>query len=98
MGDLFRYELLDFGAGRKLERFGEVTVDRPDLAATNAAPVGTVHWAEARARFERASFECSGTIATARGKWVHRNELPKPWICAVGPARFELKLTDFGHV
>ena len=28
------YELLDIGEGRKLERFGELIVDRPEHAAT----------------------------------------------------------------
>jgi 23S rRNA (cytosine1962-C5)-methyltransferase len=94
MNDQASYELLDFGGGRKLERFGEVTVDRPDLAAANAPAVGTPHWAESTARFERENKK----NVTARGTWSLRGEISEPWICAAGAARFELKLTDFGHV
>jgi len=31
----FDYSLLDFGEGRKLERFGNIIVDRPSPQATN---------------------------------------------------------------
>ena len=34
------YELLDFGAGRRLERFGPVVVERPDAFAVGAPAHG----------------------------------------------------------
>lgn len=37
------YELLDFGAGRKLERWGAFTVQRPDRMARGKA--GALPWA-----------------------------------------------------
>ncbi|MEN1682126.1 MAG: class I SAM-dependent methyltransferase [Planctomycetota bacterium] len=43
------YQLLDFGGGRKLERFGSVAVDRPCPAAENEQPA-TRKW-QADARF-----------------------------------------------
>lgn len=42
--DWDQYELIDFGAGRKLERFGEVVVDRPCPAAADVAK--TQAWAD----------------------------------------------------
>ena len=48
------YELLDFGRGRKLERFGEVLLDRPSPAAEEAAVQSPALWNAAHARFDRA--------------------------------------------
>jgi 23S rRNA (cytosine1962-C5)-methyltransferase len=88
------YELIDFGAGRKLERFGEVVVDRPDLAANAAAHSQQMSWAGMHARFELLGEKNMQT----RGRWHISNALPNPWICVSGSVHFELKPTDFGHV
>lgn len=45
------YELLDFGAGRKLERFGDWLLDRPCPTA-EAAPAQRELWPQATARYE----------------------------------------------
>jgi len=45
------YELIDFGVGRKLERFGGWVLDRP-AAAANVAKARPEVWREATARFE----------------------------------------------
>ena len=51
------YELLDFGEGRKLERFGGWILDRPCPAAIDAAKATPAAWRTATARFvgERAA-------------------------------------------
>ena len=46
------YELIDFGRGRRLERFGRFVLDRPDAAATGPQAM-TEGWAAADGRFER---------------------------------------------
>ena len=46
------YQLLDFGAGRKLERFGVEILDRPSPAAEGNAIAEPELWAQATARFE----------------------------------------------
>ena len=46
-----QYELLDFGDGRKLERFGAVVLDRPSPAAEELAVADPHKWASATARF-----------------------------------------------
>ncbi len=90
-----QYELLDFGDGRKLERFGAVTLDRPSPAAEQSRPQRPELWNGANARFELASFAAG---APARGRWIIHRELPTPWTINHGDLRFQLKPTDFGHV
>jgi 23S rRNA (cytosine1962-C5)-methyltransferase len=89
------YELLDFGAGRKLERFGPVILDRPVPAAYGHEFQSPILWRSAHARFELGNLEQS---ATARGRWVPRDRLPEPWRISHGKQQFDLKLTEFGHV
>lgn len=89
------YELLDFGRGRKLERFGPITLDRPSPAAEGISPVTPAIWSSAAARFERGSGES--------GKWLVdgsavASSLPESWTIAHGSLKFLLKPTDFGHV
>lgn len=45
------YELLDFGSGRKLERFGELVLDRPCPAASRDAQHDSLLWKAAHGRF-----------------------------------------------
>ena len=47
-----QYELVDFGAGRKLERFGTELLDRPSPAAEGIAIADPGLWGEASARFD----------------------------------------------
>jgi 23S rRNA (cytosine1962-C5)-methyltransferase len=89
------YELLDFGAGRKLERFGSIVLDRPAPAASAAKTQLPQLWANAHARFELTE---SSQPATSRGKWVICRQMPAKWNISHGESRFELKLTDFGHI
>lgn len=56
------YELIDFGEGRKLERFGKWMLDRPAPAAGGVRKSRPATWREATARFE-------GERAAA-GKWT----------------------------
>ena len=55
---IHQYELLDFGDGRKLERFGEVVVDRPCPAAEGAS--------EDRSRLVARG--CDGEISMGAGR------------------------------
>jgi 23S rRNA (cytosine1962-C5)-methyltransferase len=89
-----QHELLDFGGGRKLERFGSAIVDRPDITAMQASPRDPPRWHQATARFELRDEKSN----TTRGGWIVRGELPAPWTCEIDALCFQLKLTDFGHV
>jgi 23S rRNA (cytosine1962-C5)-methyltransferase len=84
------YELLDFGDGRRLERFGEIVLDRPCPAVETVERTSLDLWERADARFEGRDQQ--------RGRWIDRRELPERWIIAYDPLRFELKRTEFGHL
>mgnify|MGYP000846059172 FL=1 len=84
------FQLLDFGHGRRLERFGSVVLDRPCPAADLCAPASPQRWQEADARFEGRNEE--------KGQWTDRREVPPRWNVTFGHLRFELKRTDFGHL
>ncbi len=82
-----QYELLDFGDGRKLERFGDVVLDRPSPAAGGLRKSWPREWAKATARF-------NGT--TTEGIWTPPSKAWKPgnWYFEYwgNAARFQLSL------
>lgn len=85
------YQLLDFGDGRKLERFGTIVLDRLSPAAEGAAPGDCGLWNQATARYERTNGD--------KGVWqVNGAATLSPWTISHGSLRFELKLTEFGHL
>ena len=81
------YELLDSGDGRKLERFGRVTLARP-CAQALWRPSNLALWTRATASFDR----------EAGNRWHGRNALPKDWTISTAGLRFKLGGTDFGHL
>jgi 23S rRNA (cytosine1962-C5)-methyltransferase len=62
------YELIDFGEGRKLERFGEWVLDRPAPAAMSARKTRPQEWRDATGTFvgDRAA---AGEWAPAASRW-----------------------------
>jgi 23S rRNA (cytosine1962-C5)-methyltransferase len=84
------YQLLDFGDRRRLERFGEIVLDRPCPAAETFERAVPDSWPQADARFEGRD--------ELRGVWIDRRELPERWIVTHDGLRFELKRTEFGHL
>ena len=84
------YELLDFGAGRKLERFGAYVLDRPSPAAQHAKVRHAEAWSRADARFQRDPGQ--------RGRWSFARQIEAQWPIRFGPMTLSLKLTDAGHV
>lgn len=90
------YELLDYGDGRKLERLGGLTVDRPAPAAEGVRRASTERWTAADLRFE-----LSPGTGPERGEWTFRPGLAGPpvdWRLTHGPIQLALRLTPFGHV
>ena len=81
------YELLDSGDGRKLERFGRVTLARP-CAQALWRPSCPALWTRATASFDR----------EAGNRWHGRSALPKDWTITTAGMRFKLSGTDFGHL
>jgi 23S rRNA (cytosine1962-C5)-methyltransferase len=66
------YELIDFGNGRKLERFGAVILDRPEVQATGLPALNSSRWKEL------ASAKFTETTKT-KGKWIKRDSVPDSW-------------------
>lgn len=82
------YELIDSGEGRRLERFGEFILDRPDpqIIWKKGDPLV---WDKASAIFERTSED--------NGKWVQNISIPEKWQVHYKNLTFWVKLTPFKH-
>ena len=81
MADL---ELLDCGDGRRLERFGEVIVDRPAPTATLDRHLAPAHWAKP-------------TLRWAKSAWV-RGAAQDPWPVRVAGLTLECRAAAGGQV
>jgi len=81
------YELIDAGDGRRLERFGELIVDRP-YAAADGPRRAPERWQDAGLRFERDAGWGGAALDAARAGWT----------TAIGHLRFELRPTAAGQV
>ena len=86
------YELLDFGDGRKLERFGEFHLDRPCPAAQRATPANEDLWDDIDAEFVLENKKIK------KGQWYCDETIPLQWLIRHGCVTFELKLTPHGHI
>ena len=80
------YEILDAGNGDKLERWGDVTLLRPDPQA-----IWTMNDAQSRAD---AVYHRS---ATGGGHWEYKRTLPEQWTIAYRDLRFVVRPTGFKH-
>ena len=72
------YELIDFGDGRKLERFGALVLDRPCPAAERVRKKRPAGWSHADARYQRTQGD--------QGKWTPKSKLADHW-----PVTFDLR-------
>lgn len=97
MLDAGQYELLDFGSGRKLERFGERILDRPSPAADGLPLTAPGLWQTAAARYERLAGD-QGAWRLATSQSCGDGPPKRDWIIHHGPLALELRLTEFGHV
>jgi 23S rRNA (cytosine1962-C5)-methyltransferase len=86
------YALLDFGAGRRLDRFGTVIVDRPAPGALDVDLLEPAAWTAAQARFGRAS------EADQEAAWDPPDALPPAWQVEIDGLRLELHATPAGQV
>lgn len=67
------YALLDCGAGRKLERFGKIVVDRPEPQALWRPKLAKSEWAKANAVFSASGED------DEKGKWRIDKPVPDAW-------------------
>jgi 23S rRNA (cytosine1962-C5)-methyltransferase len=86
------YALLDSGGGRKLERFGALTLDRPEEQAIWTPRLPRADW-------ERADAVFTGDVdEEGAGRWKRRAGLEESWLCRHGELRFSCRFTSFRHV
>jgi 23S rRNA (cytosine1962-C5)-methyltransferase len=86
------YALLDSGHGRKLERFGALTLDRPEQQAIWSPRLDRAAW-------ERADAVFTGDVEEeGAGRWQRRPGLEESWTCRHGKIRFACRFTSFRHV
>ena len=82
------YELIDTGEGRKLERFGEIILDRPDPQAIwHKLQEGV--WQDADAQF---------LWSQAKERWSVAKDVPESWNMAIGDIVLSLSLKGFKHI
>ena len=91
------YELLDFGAGRKLERFAAFILDRPSPSAEGFTVQNLKQWKSADAKF------IADSPKAERGRWIFHNQNLSPdyaWPISFSPSpiTLELKFSPFGHL
>ena len=83
------YEYLDAGDGERLERFGDVVLNRPSPQALWRKEHPT-DWQSPAGVYVRSS--------SGGGEWQFQRELPASWPVKYGPCTFQVKPTGFGHV
>lgn len=85
------YALLDSGAGRKLERFGEVVVDRPEPQAMWTKRLPQTEWDKASGVFD-------GVDEEEQGRWSQRGQTPSQWNMDIGGVTAVCRLSAFRHM
>ena len=81
--------LLDCGHGQKMERYGPVTVVRPEPQAM---------WAPAQSDWDPDASFVPGSDEEGGGRWVKHRPVPAQWELCRDGVRFEASLTPFRHL
>jgi 23S rRNA (cytosine1962-C5)-methyltransferase len=85
------YALVDSGGGRKLERYGRLSVIRPEPQCMWAPRLLDKAWLEADAVFEAADED-------EAGRWRFAGRAPETWPMAWRGVRFHARFTAFRHL
>jgi 23S rRNA (cytosine1962-C5)-methyltransferase len=85
------YELVDSGAGKKLERFGEFMLVRPEPQARWAPALQTKRWQTADGEFVKAR-------RGLQGEWRFRRPIPERWVMRRNELKFWVQPAASGHV
>ena len=83
------WALLDSGGGQKLERYGAVTVVRPEPQAM---------WAPASDNWDPDATFVPGSDEEGGGRWVEHRPVPRDWELSRGAVKFHASLTPFRHL
>lgn len=86
------YVLLDSGGGRKLERFGAITVDRPEPQALWQRQLGNAAWQAAHA-----TFSASGED-DEKGRWRVDKPVPDSWPVRIHDVTMLCRLQGLWHL
>jgi 23S rRNA (cytosine1962-C5)-methyltransferase len=86
------YGLLDSGHGRKLERFGEIVVDRPEPQALWRPRLAQAEWAKAHAVFSASGED------DEKGKWRLDKTVPESWPVDIGGVTMLCRLKGLWHL
>lgn len=85
------YELLDTGSGRKLERFGPVTLIRPEPQAVWSPALPQKSWNTAHGYFVRHN-------RSKAGQWKFSQPVPQRWEMERKNLKFWVQATPSGHL
>jgi 23S rRNA (cytosine1962-C5)-methyltransferase len=85
------YELIDSGACRKLERFGEFPLVRPEPQARWSPALPVKRWESAAGEFAKAK-------TGEQGKWNFRESVPAQWRVQRNNLQFWVRPSPSGHV
>jgi 23S rRNA (cytosine1962-C5)-methyltransferase len=80
---------MDCGNGQKLERYGPVTVVRPEPQAM---------WAPARDDWNPDATFVPGSDEEGGGRWVQHRAVPRAWELSRDGVKFHASLTPFRHL
>lgn len=83
------YELIDSGEGRRLERWKNYLLDRPDPQIIWKKTLPASEWDRADAFFKR--------ISEDKGAWSIKTKIPEKWELEYKGVKFLAKLTPFKH-
>jgi len=84
------FELLDATGGQKLERWGEITLIRPDPQAIwNSPRAKSASWQSAHATYHRS--------ASGGGSWQMHKPVPEQWKISYRELQFIVRPTGFKH-
>jgi 23S rRNA (cytosine1962-C5)-methyltransferase len=81
--------LIDSGDGRKLERYGDTRIIRPEPQAM---------WAPANPEWDADATFVPGSDEEGGGRWVQHKHVPRQWELSRGDVRFAASLTPFRHL
>ena len=83
------YEILDMANGEKLEKWGNVTLVRPDPQIIWKQKSFPNKWKEVNAVYNRSK--------TGGGSWNYKNQMPKTWQIKYKNLTFNIKPMGFKH-
>ncbi|HAN10634.1 MAG TPA: SAM-dependent methyltransferase [Clostridiales bacterium] len=84
------YELIDLADGEKLERWGDITVARPDPQVIWKKKSKPKSWNNIDAHYLRSS--------TGGGQWDYKSKLPDKWVISYKNLKFYVKTMGFKHM